>query len=257
MQTIQELLVKNGFVVAMLTTGLVILTSSWISQTFTNKKIPGTAIAIFAGLLLAYVGGIFTDGKKGIADISIFSGFALLGGSMLRDFTIVSTAMGARFSEIKKAGIPGMVSLLVGISLSFFSGAALAAFMGYNDVKSMATIGAGACTFIVGPVTGAAVGASSDVIAISIAAGVAKSILVTIGTGPIAKIIGLNNPKAAMIFGGLAGTTSGVAAGLAATDPKLVPYGAITATFYTGLGCLLCPSLFYIALQWILAFTTS
>ena len=28
-------------------------------------------------------------------------------------------------------------------------------------------------------------------------------------------------------------------AGLAATDPKLVPYGAMTATFYTGLGCLL------------------
>lgn len=29
-----------------------------------------------------------------------------------------------------------------------------------------------------------------------------------------------------MIYGGLMGTTSGVAGGLAATDPKLVPYGA-------------------------------
>jgi hypothetical protein len=38
------------------------------------------------------------------------------------------------------------------------------------------------------------------------------------------------------------GTNSGVMAGLAATDPKLVPYGAMTATFYTGLGCLLGPS---------------
>lgn len=28
----------------------------------------------------------------------------------------------------------------------------------------------------------------------------------------------------AMVFGGLMGTTSGVTAGLAATDPKLVPY---------------------------------
>jgi malonate transporter MadM subunit len=252
-ETLKDLLVKNGFVVALLATGLIILASSWISSTLTNKKIPAAAIAIFAGLMLAYAGGVFTDGKKGIADISIFSGFALLGGSMLRDFTIVSTAMGARFSEIKKARLPGIVSLLIGISLSFFSGATLAALMGYTDPKSMATIGAGACTFIVGPVTGAAVGASSDVIAISIAAGVAKSVLVTIGTGPIAKIIGLNNPKAAMIYGGLAGTTSGVAAGLAATDPKLVPYGAITATFYTGLGCLLCPSLFYFILQWIIA----
>jgi malonate transporter MadM subunit len=250
-ETIQELLIKNGFVVALLATGLILWASSWISSTFTNKKIPATAIAIFAGLLFAYAGGVITEGKKGIADISIFSGFALLGGSMLRDFTIVSTAMGARFSEIKKAGLPGIISLLTGLAISFFSGAALAALMGYTDAKSMATIGAGACTFIVGPVTGAAVGASSDVIAISIAAGVAKSILVTIGTAPIAKMIGLNSPKAAMIFGGLAGTTSGVAAGLAATDPKLVPYGAITATFYTGLGCLLCPSVFYIVLQWI------
>jgi malonate transporter MadM subunit len=48
-----------------------------------------------------------------------------------------------------------------------------------------------------------------------------------------------------MVFGGLIGTTSGVAAGLAATNEKLVPYGALTATFYTGLGCLLCPSLLY------------
>lgn len=256
-QTIEELLIKNGFVVALLATGLIILASSWISSTLTYKKIPAAAIAIFAGLLLAYAGGVFTEGKKGIADISIFSGFALLGGSMLRDFTIVSTAMGARFSEIKKAGLPGIVSLLIGLSLSFFSGAGLAVLMGYTDARSMATIGAGACTFIVGPITGAAVGASSDVIAISIAAGVAKSILVTIGTPMIAKQIGLNNPKAAMIFGGLAGTTSGVAAGLAATDPKLVPYGAITATFYTGFGCLLCPSMFYILLKWLEAMVGS
>jgi malonate transporter MadM subunit len=48
-----------------------------------------------------------------------------------------------------------------------------------------------------------------------------------------------------MVFGGLMGTTSGVAAGLAATDPKLVPYGAMTATFYTGVGCLLGPSILF------------
>jgi malonate transporter MadM subunit len=55
-----------------------------------------------------------------------------------------------------------------------------------------------------------------------------------------------------MVFGGLMGTTSGVLAGLAATDVRLVPYGAITATFYTGLGCLLCPSLFYIVLDFLM-----
>lgn len=52
-----------------------------------------------------------------------------------------------------------------------------------------------------------------------------------------------------MIFGGLMGTNSGVMAGLAATDPKLVPYGAMTATFFTGLGCLLGPSFFYLIVR--------
>ena len=65
----------------------------------------------------------------------------------------------------------------------------------------------------------------------------------------VAKTIGLDNPRSAMIFGGLMGTTSGVAGGLAATDPKLVPYGAMTATFYTGLGCLLGPSVFFFAIR--------
>ena len=117
--------------------------------------------------------------------------------------------------------------------------------MGYHDAKSIATIGAGACTFIVGPVTGSAVGASSDVIAISIAIGVIKSIIVTISTSFLAKPLGINNPQTAMIFGGLVGSTSGVSAGLAATDLKLVPYGALTATFHTAMGCLLCPSILY------------
>ena len=125
--------------------------------------------------------------------------------------------------------------------------------MGYTDPVSFATIGAGACTFVVGPITGSALGASSDIIAISIAIGVIKSIIVTIGTPIIAKQIGLNNPNTAMVFGGVLGTTSGVAAGLAAVDEKLVPYGALTATFYTGLGCLLCPSLLYYIIKLFLA----
>jgi hypothetical protein len=48
------------------------------------------------------------------------------------------------------------------------------------------------------------------------------------------------------------GTTSGVTGGLAATDPKLVPYGAMTSTFYTGLGCLLGPSLIYLVIRAVL-----
>ena len=249
MDYISILLVKNGLIVAFLVTGIVMYFSDWVSKKLTNSKLPGSAIAIFSGLVLAYIGGIITKGSKGIADIEQLSGFGLMGGAMFRDFAIVSTAMGASFVVVKKTGLAGITSLFVGVILSFVCGAAIAIGFGYVDAKNITTIGAGACTFVVGPVTGAAVGASSDVVAISIAAGVVKSILVTIGTPFIAKYIGLNNPQSAMIYGGLMGTTSGTAAGLAATDPKLVPYGAMTATFYTGLGCLLCPSILYILVK--------
>ncbi|MEE7594174.1 malonate transporter subunit MadM, partial [Escherichia coli] len=86
-------------------------------------------------------------------------------------------------------------------------------------------------------------------IALRIASGVIKSIVIMIVTPLVAKPAGLNYPAAAMVSGGLMGSTSGVAAGLAATDPKLVPYGAMTATFYTGLGCLLAPSALYLSLS--------
>ena len=86
-------------------------------------------------------------------------------------------------------------------------------------------------------------------IALSVAAGLTKSVLVMIGTPFVAPHIGLNNPHSALIYGGLMGTTSGVAGGLAATDPKLVPYGAMTATFYTGAGCLLAPSVLYLMVE--------
>ena len=70
-----------------------------------------------------------------------------------------------------------------------------------------------------------------------------------IGTPMVARYIGLDNPQSAMVFGGLMGTTSGVAGGLAATDPKLVPYGAMTATFYTGVGCLMGPSVLFLTVN--------
>lgn len=104
-------------------------------------------------------------------------------------------------------------------------------------------------TYIVGPVTGAAIGASSEVMALSIAAGLIKAILVMVATPFVAPFIGLNNPRSAVIFGGLMGTSSGVAGGLAATDPKLVPYGCLTAAFYTALGCLLGPSLLFLIMR--------
>lgn len=249
MDILLKFLEKNGLIFAFLVVGAVMYFSGILSRQLTKNKVPSSAIAIVLGLALAYVGGVYTGGEKGIADLKIFSGFGLLGGAMLRDFAIVSTAMGASFVVMRQAGLLGVVSLFLGISLSFLSGVAVAWAFGYHDAVSLTTIGAGACTYIVGPVTGAAIGASSEIMALSIATGVVKVVVVTITTPLIAKWIGLNNPHAAMAYGGLMGTTSGVMAGLAATDPKLVPYGALTATFYTGLGCLVCPSVLFLLMR--------
>ncbi len=245
---LQSVLDKNGLILAFLFVGVWMYVSHLLSRTVTGNRIPGVALAILAALVLAWFGG-----EKGVASYPFFAGLALLGGSMFRDFTIVATAMGASFAELKKTGFAGIVSLLAGVGVTFFVGGAIGYAMGYTDAVSFTTIGAGACTYIVGPVTGAAIGASSDLIAISIATGVMKSVFVTIITPMIAGRIGLDNPVTAMVFGGLIGTTSGVAAGLAATDPKLVPYGALTATFYTGLGVLLCPSIFFLLVSSLLA----
>ena len=237
---IERITETNGLIFAFFVVGCIMYLSYLFSKKILKNKIPGAAIAIIVALCLAFLGE-----DKGIADLPYMSGMAILGGSMLRDFAVVATAMGVDIDKIKKAGFSSMLSLFIGVLFSFFIGVFIAFFMGYTDPVSLATIGAGACTYIVGPVTGSALGASSDIIALSVATGVVKVIITSIFTPLVAKLIGLNNPHSAMIFGGLIGTTSGVAAGLAATDEKLVPYGALTATFYTGLGCLLCPTLFY------------
>jgi len=238
--------VESSIITAFLFVGIITAISYWFSKHITNGYIHGSAIAIAIGLLMAYLGGIFTQGEKGLADIPIFAGVGILGGAMFRDFAIVATAFGVDLRNLKDAGFIGSVSVVLGVVLSFFIGAIVAILFGYTDAVSITTIGAGAATYIVGPVTGTALSASTEVIALSIAVGLIKSILVMIVTPFIAPIIKLNNPHSAMIFGGLMGTTSGVAGGLAATDPKLVPYGAMTATFYTGVGCLLAPSVLFL-----------
>ena len=237
---------NNSIITAFLFVGLVTAFSYWISNNITNGKIHGSAIAITFGLVLAYIGGYISEGNKGLADISIFTGVGILGGAMFRDFAIVATAFGVDLKHLKNAGMIGAISIIFGVILSFTIGAMVALIFGYNDAVSITTIGAGAATYIVGPVTGSALSADSDVIALSVAVGLIKSIQVMILTPFIAPYIKLNNAESAMIFGGLMGTTSGVAGGLAATDPELVPYGAMTATFYTGVGCLLAPSILFL-----------
>ncbi|MDA0689706.1 MAG: malonate transporter subunit MadM [Proteobacteria bacterium] len=245
MEIIESVFVRNNLIVAFAAVGMVMWISYFLADRLTNGRIHGSAIAIALGLLAAYFGGVATGGNTGVADVALLGGIGLMGGGMMRDFAIVATAFGVHLSELKKAGMAGVISIFAGVIVSFVVGAAIAVMFGYTDAAEITTIGAGAVTYIVGPVTGEAIGASNEVITLSVAAGLVKSILVMIGTPLVAKLIGLDNPQSAMVFGGLMGTTSGVAAGLAATDPKLVPYGAMTATFYTGVGCLLGPSILF------------
>ncbi len=244
-----QVLMRNGLVTAFAFVGVTVWFSYFLSNRLTRGRIHGSAIAILIGLALAYMGGATTGGTQGLADIEILAGVGLLGGAMLRDFAIIATAFGVNLDEIRRAGASAIVSLFVGVLGSFAVGAIVAYAFGYTDAISMTTIGAGAATYIVGPVTGTAIGASSEVVALSVAAGLVKSMMVMTGTPFVSRYIGLNNPRSAMVFGGLMGTTSGVAGGLAATDPKLVPYGAMTATFYTGLGCLLGPSVVFVVIR--------
>ena len=244
-ENISQVLTGNGMITAFLFSGIVLFLANQISDKLTRGRIHSSAVAIFLGLAAAYIGGLITGGEKGLADLAVFSGLSFLGGSMLRNFTIVASSYGAKLSEVKKAGPVGFLSLFVGIASSYLMGAVVAIAFGYRDAVSVATIAAGAVTFVVGPVTGQTLGASSTVIALSVAAGLIKTIFIMVLTAFVAKHVGITNPKMAMIYGGLVGSTSGVSTGLAAYNPELVPYGTMIATFYSGFGCLLCPSLLY------------
>lgn len=244
-QIAKEILVDHAFVMSFMIVAAGMGLSAVIAKYVFKEKVPTSAIAVIVGLFIAYIGGVIAEGDHGIADISMFSGIGILGGSSLRDFAIISTAYGASLKELKKSGFIGAAALFIGVIYAFIVGLTLAAFFGYTDPVAVTTLAAGAATFIAGPVTGTALGASSEIIAISITIGIVKAIMVMVLTPLIAKPAKLNNYRSAMVYGGIMGTTVGVSAGLAATDQKLVPYGAMIATFYTGLSCLLCPTVLY------------
>lgn len=245
MEEIISYLTGHSLVMSFLFIGLVMAAATLISKHVVRGHIHPSAIAIVAGLVIAYIGGRLGGGSKGIADLAVFSGVGVLGGSMFRDFTIISTSFGADLNEFKKCGKAGVIALLSGVTLFFAIGVAVALAFGYTNPEEITVIAAGTVSFIVGPVTASSMGVTSEVAAIAIAAGVIKSIAIMIATPIAAKHIGLNTPKAAMVYGAMMGSTSGISAGLAATDERLVPYGAMMATFYLGLGCLLCPTVLY------------
>ena len=165
-----DVMSRYGLITAFAIVGITVWVSYQLSARLTRGKLHGSAIAIMLGLLAAYVGGVITGGSRGIADLEVLAGIGLMGGGMLRDFAIIATAFGVDTRELARAGAAGVISLFTGVFVSFAIGATVAYAFGYTDPVSMTTIGGGAATYIVGPVTGAAIGASSDVIALSIAA---------------------------------------------------------------------------------------
>ena len=117
MAMLTKLLTKNGLIFAFVIIGI----TNFIAYKFaglSKGRIHGSAVAIFFGLILAYIGG----GAKGLASIPLFAGVGLMGGAMFRDFAIVSTAFGADLREIKKVGVIGVLSLVMGLVISWVAG---------------------------------------------------------------------------------------------------------------------------------------
>ena len=108
MDAIIAVLSKNALVTALAVTGLMMFVSHLLSKYLTKGKLQSSAIAITLGLVVAYFAGVYTQGTKGVSDIAIFSGFALLGGAMIRDLAIASTAFEVDVKEVKKAGKIGL-----------------------------------------------------------------------------------------------------------------------------------------------------
>ena len=103
MEYIITFLDKNGLVFAFLVTGAIMYFSEGLSKALTRNKIPGSAISIFMGLVLAYFAGLETLGKKGIADAGKFPGIgAQTATALLKHFRSVKNLEQASLEEIAK-----------------------------------------------------------------------------------------------------------------------------------------------------------
>ena len=119
MNILEEVLIGNNLITAFVFVGITVFVGYLLSNKFTKGRFHGSAIAIILGLVFAYFAGVFTQGERGVADLAILSGVGILGGSMLRDFAIVATAYGAKFSDLRSSGMAGIFSLFFGVILSF------------------------------------------------------------------------------------------------------------------------------------------
>ena len=71
MSLLLDVLEKNALITAFVVVALVLWFSNLLAKKLFAGKIHGSAIALVVGLTLAYVGGLFTGGDKGLADITM------------------------------------------------------------------------------------------------------------------------------------------------------------------------------------------
>ena len=67
-ENISQVLTGNGMITAFLFSGIVLFLANQISDKLTRGRIHSSAVAIFLGLVAAYIGGLITGGEKGLAD---------------------------------------------------------------------------------------------------------------------------------------------------------------------------------------------
>ncbi len=130
--------------------------------------------------------------------------------------------------KTRKAGLISAIALLGGAAVIV---SAVSQAFGIAMRPARATIGAERGDFITsGPVTGAALSASSDVVAPSIATGLIKAILSDGGAPMAARWMSWITRARRWCSGGLAGTVSGVTAGTSGAGRHCV--WPLTATFH-------------------------
>ena len=81
LQHAAKILTSNGLITAFLFAGIVFFISNVLTDKLTRGRIHPSAVAIFLGLAAAYIGGSITGGEKGLADVTLFGGLGVLGGS--------------------------------------------------------------------------------------------------------------------------------------------------------------------------------
>ncbi len=72
LETLSNVFSSYGLITSFAIIGITIYIAYVISDKFTMGKVNGSAIAIILGLILAYIGGVYTGGVKRISGYKYF-----------------------------------------------------------------------------------------------------------------------------------------------------------------------------------------